>query len=330
MNKRNLGRSSLNVSAIGLGCMGLSHAYGQPVDKQSGIALLRGAVERGVTFFDTAEVYGPYTNEELVGEALAPLRDQVVIATKFGFDISSDTGQQRGLNSQPGHIREVVEASLRRLRTDHIDLLYQHRVDPAVPIEEVAGAVKELIQQGKVRYFGLSEASAQTIRRAHSVQPVTALQSEYSLWWREPETTVFPTLEELGIGFVPYSPLGRGFLAGAVGANTQFDRGDFRNSLPRFAPDALKANQTLVDRVGEIASRKGVTRAQIALAWVLAQRPWIVPIPGTTKMHRLEENIAAADIALTPDDLREIHDVLSHVKIAGARYSENLQKMVGR
>jgi len=330
MKKRSLGRSSLNLSAIGLGCMGLSHAYGQPVDKQSGIALLRSAVERGVTFFDTAEVYGPYTNEELVGEALAPLRDQVVIATKFGFDISSDTGQQRGLNSQPGHIREVVEASLRRLRTDHIDLLYQHRVDPAVPIEEVAGAVKELIQQGKVRYFGLSEASAQTIRRAHSVQPVTALQSEYSLWWREPETTVFPTLEELGIGFVPYSPLGRGFLAGAVGANTQFDRGDFRNSLPRFAPDALKANQTLVDRVGEIASRKGVTRAQIALAWVLAQRPWIVPIPGTTKMHRLEENIAAADIALTPDDLREIHDVLSHVKIAGARYSENLQKMVGR
>jgi aryl-alcohol dehydrogenase-like predicted oxidoreductase len=330
MKKRNLGTSGLNVSAIGLGCMGLSHAYGQPVDKQSGIALLRLAVERGVTFFDTAEVYGPFTNEELVGEALAPLRDQVVIATKFGFDIGSHASQQRGLNSQPDHIREVVESSLKRLRTDRIDLLYQHRVDPAVPIEEVAGAVKDLIQQGKVRHFGLSEASAQTIRRAHAVQPVAALQSEYSLWWREPETAVFPTLEALGIGFVPYSPLGRGFLAGAVGANTQFDRGDFRNSLPRFAPEALKANQTLVDRVGEIASRKQVTRAQIALAWVLAQKPWIVPIPGTTKMHRLEENIAAAQITLTPDDLREINDVLSNVKIEGARYSENLQKMVGR
>jgi aryl-alcohol dehydrogenase-like predicted oxidoreductase len=330
MKKRNLGRSSLNISAIGLGCMGLSHAYGQPVDKHSGIALLRSAVERGVTFFDTAEVYGPFTNEELVGEALAPLRDQVVIATKFGFDIDPSSGQQRGLNSQPGHIRAVVESSLKRLRTDHIDLLYQHRVDPAVPIEEVAGTVKELIQQGKVRYFGLSEASAETLRRAHSVQPVAALQSEYSLWWREPETTVFPTLEELGIGFVPFSPLGRGFLAGAIGANTQFDRGDFRNSLPRFAPEALKANQTLVDRVGEIASRKQVTRAQIALAWVLAQKPWIVPIPGTTKMHRLEENLAAADIALSPDDLREINDVLANVTIAGARYSESLQKMVSR
>jgi aryl-alcohol dehydrogenase-like predicted oxidoreductase len=330
MQKRKLGRSSLNISAIGLGCMGLSHAYGQPVDKQSGIALLRAAVERGVTFFDTAEVYGPYTNEELVGEALAPLRDEVVIATKFGFDIGPDTGQQRGVNSQPDHIREVVEASLKRLRTDHIDLLYQHRVDPAVPIEEVAGTVKDLIQQGKVRYFGLSEASAQTIRRAHSVQPVAALQSEYSLWWREPETTVLPTLEELGIGLVPYSPLGRGFLAGAIGANTQFDRGDFRNSLPRFAPEARKANQTLVDRVGEIASRKQVTRAQIALAWVLAQKPWIVPIPGTTKLHRLEENIAAADITLSPDDLREINDVLSNVTVTGARYSENMQKLVGR
>jgi aryl-alcohol dehydrogenase-like predicted oxidoreductase len=330
MKKRNLGRSNLNIPAIGLGCMGLSHAYGQPVDKQSGIALLRSAVERGVTFFDTAEVYGPYTNEELVGEALAPLRDQVVIATKFGFDIDPNTGRQRGLNSQPNHIREVVESSLERLRTDHIDLLYQHRVDPAVPIEEVAGTVKDLIQQGKVRYFGLSEAGAQTIRRAHSVQPVAALQSEYSLWWREPESAVFPTLEELGIGFVPYSPLGRGFLAGAVSANTQLDRGDFRNSIPRFAPEALKANQTLVDRVGEIASRKQVTRAQIALAWVLAQKPWIVPIPGTTKMHRLEENIAAADITLSQDELREINDVLSNVTIAGARYSENLQKMVGR
>jgi aryl-alcohol dehydrogenase-like predicted oxidoreductase len=330
MKKRILGKSSLNISAIGLGCMGLSHAYGQPVDKSSGIALLRAAVERGVTFFDTAEVYGPYTNEELVGEALAPLRDQVVIATKFGFAIGPNAGQQRGLNSQPDHIRNVVESSLKRLRTDHIDLLYQHRVDPAVPIEDVAGTVKDLIQQGKVRYFGLSEAGAQTIRRAHSVQPVTALQSEYSLWWREPETVVFPTLEELGIGFVPYSPLGRGFLAGAVGANTQFDRGDFRNSLPRFAPEALKSNQTLVDRVGEIASRRQVTRAQIALAWVLAQKPWIVPIPGTTKLHRLEENIAAANLILSPEDLREINDVLSTVTIAGARYSESLQKMVGR
>jgi aryl-alcohol dehydrogenase-like predicted oxidoreductase len=330
MKQRNLGRSSLKISAIGLGCMGLSHAYGKPVDKQSGIALLRSAVERGVTFFDTAEVYGPFTNEELVGEALAPLRDQVVIATKVGFDIGSSSGQQRGLNSQPSHIREVVESSLERLRTDRIDLLYQHRVDPAVPIEEVAGTVKDLIQQGKVKHFGLSEASAQTIRRAHAVQPVAALQSEYSLWWREPETTVLPTLEELGIGFVPYSPLGRGFLAGAVGANTQFDSSDFRNSLPRFAPEARKANQTLVDRVGEIASRKHVTRAQIALAWVLAQKPWIVPIPGTTKMHRLEENIAAADITLSPDELREINDVLSNVTIAGARYSEHMQKLVGR
>ena len=330
MNQRSLGRSSLNVSAVGLGCMGLSHAYGQPVDRQSGIALLRAAVERGVTFFDTAEVYGPFTNEELVGEALAPLRSQVMIATKFGFDIDPDTGKQRGLNSQPHHIRAVVEASLKRLRTDHIDLLYQHRVDPAVAIEEVAGAVKDLIHQGKVRYFGLSEAGAQTIRRAHAVQPVAALQSEYSLWWREPETTVFPTLEELGIGFVPYSPLGRGFLAGAVSANTQFEQGDFRNSLPRFAPEALEANQTLVDRISEIATRKQVTRAQIALAWVLAQRSWIVPIPGTTKQHRLEENIAATHVTLSPAELAEIDTVLSNVTIAGARYSENLQKLVGR
>jgi aryl-alcohol dehydrogenase-like predicted oxidoreductase len=330
MKKRNLGRSNLNVSAIGLGCMGLSHAYGPAVDKQSGIALIRAAIERGVTFFDTAEVYGPYTNEELVGEALAPLRDQVVIATKFGFGIDPNTGQQRGLNSQPKHIREVAESSLKRLRTDHIDLLYQHRVDPAVPIEEVAGTVKDLIQQGKVRYFGLSEAGARTIRRAHSVQPVAAVQSEYSLWWREPDTEIFPTLEELGIGFVPFSPLGRGFLTGGIEANTQFDRGDFRNSLPRFAPEARKANQALVDRIGEIASRKHVTRAQIALAWVLAQKPWIVPIPGTTKLHRLEENIAAPDITLSPDDLREIDDVLSKVTIAGARYPENMQKLVGR
>jgi aryl-alcohol dehydrogenase-like predicted oxidoreductase len=330
MKNRNLGRSNLSVSAIGLGCMGLSHAYGQPVDKPSGIALIRSAVERGVTFFDTAEVYGPHTNEELVGEALAPLRGQVVIATKFGFDIDPATGKQRGLNSRPDHIREVVESSLRRLQTDYIDLLYQHRVDPSVPIEEVAGTVKDLIQQGKVRYFGLSEAGAQTIRRAHSVQPVAALQSEYSLWWREPETAVFPTLEELGIGFVPYSPLGRGFLAGSIGANTQFDRADFRSSLPRFAPEALEANQTLVDRIGEIASRRHVSLAQIALAWVLAQKPWIVPIPGTTKLHRLEENIAAADIVFTPDDLREINDELSKVTITGARYTENLQKLVGR
>lgn len=328
MKQRSLGRSNLNVSAVGLGCMGLSHAYGQPVDRQSGIALIRTAVERGVTFFDTAEVYGPFTNEELVGEALGPVRDQVVIATKFGFDLN--TGKQRGLNSQPDHIRAVVEASLKRLRTDHIDLLYQHRVDPAVAIEEVAGAVKDLIQQGKVRHFGLSEAGAQTIRRAHAVQPVAALQSEYSLWWREPETTVFPTLEELGIGFVPYSPLGRGFLAGAVGANTQFEKDDFRNSLPRFAPEALKANQTLVDRISEIAARKQVTRAQIALSWVLTQKPWIVPIPGTTKPQRLEENIAALDVTLSPDDLREIDEVLSKVTIAGARYSENMQKLVGR
>ncbi len=330
MKNRTLGTSGLEVSAIGLGCMGLSHAYGQPVDRQSGIALIRAAVERGVTFFDTAEVYGPYTNEELVGEALAPLRDRVVIATKFGFGIDPTTRQQRGLNSQPNHIREVVESSLRRLRTDHIDLLYQHRVDPAVPIEDVAGAVKGLIEQGKVRYFGLSEARAQTIRRAHSVQPIAALQSEYSLWWREPETDILPTLEELGIGFVPFSPLGRGFLTGAIGANTQFDRGDFRNSLPRFAPEALKANQALVDRIGEIASRKHVTRAQIALAWVLAQKPWIVPIPGTTKLQRLEENIAAADITLSGDDLREIEAVLANVPITGARYSENLQKLVTR
>lgn len=330
MQKRSLGRSNLSTSAIGLGCMGLSHAYGQPVDKRSGMALIRAAVERGVTFFDTAEVYGPYTNEELVGEALAPLRDQVVIATKFGFDIDPNTGKQRGINSQPNHIREVVESSLRRLRTDHIDLLYQHRVDPAVPIEEVAGTVKDLIQQGKVRYFGLSEASAQTIRRAHAIQPVAALQSEYSLWWREPETTVFPTLEELGIGFVPYSPLGRGFLAGSVGANTRFDSGDFRNSLPRFAPEALKSNQALVDRIGEIATRHHVTRAQIALAWVLAQKPWIVPIPGTTKLHRLEENIAAVALHFGANDLREINDLVSTVSITGARYSENLQKLVGR
>ena len=330
MKQRSLGRSDLKVSAVGLGCMGLSHAYGQPVDRQSGIALLRAAVERGVTFFDTAEVYGPFTNEELVGEALAPVRDQVVIATKFGFDIDPNTGKQRGLNSQPEHIRTVVEASLKRLRTDHIDLLYQHRVDPAVAIEEVAGTVKDLVQQGKVRHFGLSEAGAQTIRRAHAVHPVTALQSEYSLWWREPESTVFPTLEELGIGFVPYSPLGRGFLAGAVSADTQFDQGDFRNSLPRFAPEALKANQTLVDRISEIAARKQVTRAQIALAWVLTQKSWIVPIPGTTKPQRLEENVAAADVTLSATDLREIDAVLSDVTIAGARYSENLQKLVGR
>ena len=330
MEKRRLGRSTLEVSTIGLGCMGLSHAYGQPVEKQQGIALIRAAVDRGVTFFDTAEVYGPFTNEELVGEALAPVREQVVIATKFGFDIDPETRKQRGLNSRPGHIREVVEASLGRLKTDRIDLLYQHRVDPEVPMEDVAGAVRDLIREGKVRHFGLSEAGVQSIRRAHAIQPVTALQNEYSLWWREPEEDVFPALEELGIGFVPYSPLGRGFLTGAIDENTKFDSKDFRNKLPRFSPEVRKANQALVEVVGQIASRKGLTRAQIALAWVLAQKPWIVPIPGTTKVHRLEENIAAADVELSADDLREIERALSHVTVQGARYPENLQKMVGK
>ena len=330
MDKRRLGRSSLEVSAVGLGCMGLSHGYGPPVAKQQGIALIRAAADRGVTFFDTAEVYGPYTNEELVGEALAPVRDRVVIATKFGFDIDPATRQQRGLNSRPEHIRAVAEASLKRLRTDRIDLLYQHRVDPAVPMEDVAGTVKDLIREGKVKHFGLSEAGAPSIRRAHAVQPVTALQSEYSLWWREPESEVFAVLEELGIGFVPYSPLGRGFLTGAIDENTQFDRADFRNSLPRFSPEGRKANQAVVELIGQIASRKSVTRAQIALAWVLAREPWIVPIPGTTKLHRLEENVGAADLELSADDLQEIERALSRVNVQGARYPEHLQQMVGR
>jgi aryl-alcohol dehydrogenase-like predicted oxidoreductase len=310
--------------------MGLSFAYGPAVDKKQGMSLLRGAVERGVTFFDTAEVYGPFTNEELLGEALAPVRDQVVIATKFGFAIDTLKGQQRGLNSRPEHIREVVDASLKRLQTDRIDLLYQHRVDPNVLIEDVAGAVGDLIRQGKVKHFGLSEAGVQSIRRAHAVQPVTALQSEYSLWWREPEAEIFPALEELGIGFVPYSPLGRGFLTGAIDANTKFDSTDFRNHVPRFTADARKANQAVVDLVGEIAARKKVTRAQIALAWVLAQRPWIVPIPGTTKLARLEENLAAADVELGADDLREIEGALAKLTVEGARYPEHLQRLVGR
>jgi aryl-alcohol dehydrogenase-like predicted oxidoreductase len=329
MQKRKLG-NKLEVSAIGLGCMGLSFGYGPAVDRQAGIALIRSAVERGVTFFDTAEIYGPFTNEDLVGEALAPFRKNVVIATKFGFDIDPKTGQQRGLNSKPEHIREVAETSLKRLRTETIDLFYQHRVDPNVPIEDVAGAVKDLIREGKVRHFGLSEASAQTIRRAHAVQPVTALQSEYSLWWREPEREILPTLEELGIGLVPYSPLGKGFLTGAINADTTFDKNDFRNIVPRFSPEARTANQALVDLLGQIAREKGATPAQIALAWLLAQRPWIVPIPGTTKLNRLEENTAAAGVDLTAHDIAEIGRVLSAVTVQGARYPEHLQALVGR
>lgn len=330
MQKRGLGQSGPRVSAIGLGCMGLSHAFGRPVPKQDGIALIRAAVERGVTFFDTAEMYGPYTNEELVGEALAPVRDQVVIATKFGFDIDPNSRQQRGLNSRPEHIREVADASLKRLQTDRIDLFYQHRVDPQVPIEEVAGAVKDLIRRGKVRLFGLSEAGVQTIRRAHAVQPVAALQSEYSLWWREPEEEFFPALEALGIAFVPFSPLGRGFLTGAIDENTKFESTDFRNGLPRFTPEARKANQAFIQLLGEIAARKGLTRAQIALAWVLAQKPWIIPIPGTTKLQRVEENIGAADVELSAADLREIDSALARAPIEGARYPEKLQKLVDR
>jgi aryl-alcohol dehydrogenase-like predicted oxidoreductase len=331
MNKRKLGTSGLEVSAIGLGCMGLSSGYGPAVDKQQGISLIRAAFERGVTFFDTAEVYGPYTNEELVGEALAPMRNNVVIATKFGWKI--DPKAERGsvgLDSRPEHIREVAEASLKRLKTDVIDLLYQHRVDPNVPIEDVAGTVKDLIWQGKVKHFGLSEAGPETIRRAHKVQPVAALQSEYSVWWREPETEIFPTLEELGIGFVPFSPLGRGFLTGAINEDTKFDEKDFRNILPRFTPENRKANQTLVDMIAEFAQQKRTTSAQIALAWLLAQEPWIVPIPGTTKLHRLEENIGAARIELTPEDLRRIDEAASKVTLHGARYPEALQKMSGR
>ncbi len=330
MQKRKLGNGNLEVSAIGLGCMGLSFGYGPAVDKQDGIALIRSAVERGVTFFDTAEVYGPFTNEDLVGEALAPVRAQVVIATKFGFDLDPNTGQNRGLNSRPEHIKEVAEASLRRLRIDVIDLFYQHRVDPNVPIEDVAGAVKDLIREGKVKHFGLSEPGVQTIRRAHAVQPVTAVQSEYSLWWRQPEAEVLPTLEELGIGFVPFSPLGKGFLTGAIDANTTFDSTDFRNIVPRFTPEARKANQALVDLLREIADRKRATPAQIAIAWLLAQKPWIVPIPGTTKLHRLEENIGAAGVELTADDLRDIERAVSKVTVQGARYPEHLQQLVGR
>ncbi len=329
MKKRKLGKSNLEVSAIGLGCMGMSFGYGPAKDKREMILLLRKAVELGTTFFDTAEMYGPFTNEALVGEALAPFRKQVVIATKFGFKISPK-GEQIGLDSRPGHIKEVAEASLKRLRTDVIDLFYQHRVDPDVPIEDVAGAVKDLIQKGKVKHFGLSEPGAQTIRRAHAVQPVTAVQNEYSLWWRKPEEEILPALEELRIGFVPFSPLGRGFLTGKVDENTSFDSSDLRSTLPRFTPEARKANQALVDLLGEIAKRKKATPAQIALAWLLAQKPWIVPIPGTTKLERLEENIGAVEIELTPDDLREIETASSEIKVQGARYPEKLEAMTGR
>src|SRR6266536_3124563 len=330
MHKRKLGSSGLKVSAIGLGCMGLSYGYGPAVDKQVGISLIRSAFERGVTFFDTAEVYGPFTNEELVGEALAPFRDQVVIATKFGFDIDPKNGKQRGLDSRPEHVKQVAEASLKRLKTGVIDLFYQHRVDPNVPIEDVAGAVKELIREGKVKHFGLSEPGAQTIRRAHAVQPVTAVQSEYSMWWREPEQEILPTLEELGIGLVPFSPLGKGFLTGAISENTTFDSADFRNIVPRFTPEARRANQALVDLLGEIAARKQTTPAQIAIAWLLAQKPWIVPIPGTTKLERLEDNIGAAAVELTQDDLREIEGAVSTVPVQGDRYTERLEQLTGR
>jgi aryl-alcohol dehydrogenase-like predicted oxidoreductase len=327
MNERKLGSNGLEVSAIGLGCMGLSYGLGPAADRQDAIALIRAAFERGVTFFDTAEAYGPFTNEELVGEALAPFRDRVVIATKFGFE-GGDS--QRGVDSRPERIKAVAEASLKRLETDRIDLFYQHRVDPKVPIEEVAGAVQDLIREGKVEHFGLSEAGVETIRRAHAVQPVTALQSEYSLWWREPEQEVLPALEELGIGFVPFSPLGKGYLTGAISERTTFDSSDFRNIVPRFTPEARKANQPLVDLLGQIAAKKNATPAQIALAWLLAQRPWIVPIPGTTKLHRLEENLGAADLTLTPDDLRDIENTVSRVQVQGARYPEHLQQRVGR
>ncbi len=329
MQKRTLGNSGLEVSALGLGCMGMSFGYGPAHDEQEMISVLRSAVDLGVTFFDTAEVYGPFTNEELVGKALSPVREQVVIATKFGFHIDAE-GKQAGLNSRPEHIREVADASLQRLKIDAIDLFYQHRVDPDVPIEDVAGTVKELIQEGKVRHFGLSEAGVQTIRRAHAVQPVTALQSEYSLWWREPEEKTFPVLEELGIGFVPFSPLGRGFLTGKIDENTTFDSTDFRATVPRFTPEARKANQALVDLLGSIAQRKGATPAQIALAWLLAQKPWIVPIPGTTKLHRLQENVAAASVELTEGDLRDIESAASQITVQGARYSESSQRMVDR
>ena len=330
MQKRKLGKSGLEVSAIGLGCMGMSFGYGPPKDKREMISLLRAAVEHGVTFFDTAEVYGPFTNEELVGEGLAPFREQVVIATKFGFKLGPNSGRSIGVDSRPEHIKEVAEASLKRLRTDVIDLFYQHRVDPEVPIEHVAGAVKELIEQGKVKHFGLSEAGMHTIRRAHAVQPVTALQNEYSLWWRRPEEDALPVLEELGIGFVPFSPLGRGFLTGKMNENTTFDSSDLRNTLPRFTPKARKANLALVDLLGEIAKRKNATPAQIALAWLLAQKPWIVPIPGTTKLNRLEENVGTVEIELTRDDLREIESAASQIEVQGARYPEHLEQMTGR
>lgn len=328
MQKRRLGKSNLEVSALGLGCMGISFGLGPAVDKQQGISVIRAAVERGITFFDTAEVYGPFTNEELVGEALAPFRNRVAIATKFGFKI--ENGKQAGLDSRPDHIKRVAEASLKRLKTDVIDLFYQHRVDPNVPIEDVAGAVKELIQEGKVKHFGLSEAGVKTIRRAHAVQPVTALQSEYSLWWREPEVEVMPALEELGIGFVPFSPLGKGFLTGAIKQDTKFDKSDFRNVVPRFSEENRKANQGLVDLIGKFAQQKKATPAQIALAWLLAQKPWIVPIPGTTKLHRLEENIAAVEVNLTSEDLRQLETAASKIPVHGARYPEELQKLVGR
>ena len=327
MQKRILGKSGLEVSAIGLGCMGLSFGYGPATEKQEAIKLIRAAVERGVTFFDTAEAYGPFKNEELVGEALAPFRSQVVIATKFGFQ---EGDSHKGLDSRPERIKEVADAALRRLRSDAIDLFYQHRVDPNVPIEDVAGTVKDLIRQGKVKRFGLSEAGVESIRRAHAVQPVTALQSEYSMWWREPEEQILPTLEELGIGFVPFSPLGKGFLTGAINESTTFDSTDFRNIVPRFSPEARKANQALVDLLGQIAGRQNATPAQIALAWLLAQKPWIVPIPGTTKLHRLEENVGAAGIDLSADHLREIDKALSDIKVEGARYPAHLQQRVGR
>ncbi len=330
MQKRQLGNSGLEVSAIGLGCMGMSMSYGPPADKQQMITLIREAVDRGITFFDTAEAYGPFTNENLLGEAIAPIRDQVVIATKFGFDIDPNTGRRGGdTNSRPEHIKQVADQSLKRLGTDSIDLFYQHRVDPNVPIEEVAGAVKELIQDGKVKHFGLSEAGAQTIRRAHFIQPVTALQSEYSIWWRNPEVDIIPTLEELGIGFVPFSPLGRGYLTGKMDPNTTFDSSDFRASLPRFTHEAMKANQAVVDLLGIIGERRNATPAQIALAWLLSRKPWIVPIPGTTKLHRLDENIGAIQVELNADDLDEIESVSSKIMVIGDRYPENLERMTG-
>jgi aryl-alcohol dehydrogenase-like predicted oxidoreductase len=328
MQKRKLGISNLEVSAMGFGCMGMSFGYGQPVDKRQGISVIRAAVESGITFFDTAEVYGPFTNEELVGEALAPFRNQVAIATKFGFKIVD--GKQAGLDSRPEHIREVAEASLKRLQTDVIDLLYQHRVDPNVPIEDVAGAVRELIHHGKVKHFGLSEAGVEVIRRAHAIQPVTALQSEYSLWWREPEQTILPELEELGIGFVPFSPLGKGFLTGAITQDTKFSETDFRNLVPRFAPENRKANQAMVDVVTKFAHQKKATPAQIALAWILAQKPWIVPIPGTTKLHRLEENVGALNVTLTPEDLNQLATAASKIRVQGERYPESAQRMINR